>query len=125
MQVGVKGGPFPVPLAEVYRSMAIFGTQGFSVLPKHCDIFMAAFFTLGVSLHVLRDFVVPRRYVAEGQRAADSDSLTQIDIIGTETSSVSQYRIKTGFAMEWPALQKATQIEPAVVKAIWCVGRVV
>ena len=41
--------------------MAIFGTQGLSVLPTHCPTFMAAFFGLGFALHLVRDFVAPPR----------------------------------------------------------------
>ncbi|MEW5304363.1 MAG: hypothetical protein WDW36_006976 [Sanguina aurantia] len=59
-KVGVAGGPYPVPIADLYRSMAIFGTEGWSVLPQHCPALMALFFTCALLLNALKD-TLPRK----------------------------------------------------------------
>ncbi|MEW5319879.1 MAG: hypothetical protein WDW38_010998 [Sanguina aurantia] len=35
-KVGVAGGPYPVPIADLYRSMAIFGTEGAALAVDMC-----------------------------------------------------------------------------------------
>ncbi len=53
----MRGSEYKVPYANIYRGLAIMGTQGFSALPKYCAYFMGAFFFGSVALNALRDAV--------------------------------------------------------------------
>jgi hypothetical protein len=60
-QVGVKGTPYENPFADIYRSMALLGTQGFGSLPRYCPALMGVFFVASFAICGLRD-ALPRRY---------------------------------------------------------------
>ncbi len=59
--MGDPNGPYPAPWQNLYRGMAIFGTEGFSVLPDHCLSMMIAFFFGAIAINMLRE-VLPERY---------------------------------------------------------------
>lgn len=62
-QVGVRGTPYENPFADIYRSMALLGTQGFGSLPRYCALLMGVFFVAALAICGLRD-ALPRRYAA-------------------------------------------------------------
>lgn len=59
--VGKPGGPYPNPFADIYRSMAVLGTEGFGSLPKHCTLMMGLTFLASAAMCLARD-LLPRRY---------------------------------------------------------------
>lgn len=60
-QVGVKDGPYPNPFGDVYRSMAMLGTEGFGALPKNCALLMGVLFGTAIAMCAARD-LLPQRY---------------------------------------------------------------
>jgi len=58
--VGQRGGPYPAPYATIFRAMAVFSTQGLSVLPLHCGTFMAVFFAGAILINLARDTLPPK-----------------------------------------------------------------
>lgn len=46
-EVGNPKGPYPNPFADIYRGMALIGTEGFGALPKYCGVLMGVFFLAG------------------------------------------------------------------------------
>ncbi len=61
MQVGNPDGPYPAPYALIYRGMAIFATEGVSILPQHCGQLMFGFFAAAIAINLLRE-VLPDKY---------------------------------------------------------------
>eukprot|EP01134_Creolimax_fragrantissima_P005973 CFRG5973T1 len=55
-EVGVPGSEYAAPYGTIYRSMALVGTQGFSVLPQHCLTMSGVAFFLAMFFSWLRDF---------------------------------------------------------------------
>ena len=54
-QVGAPHGPYPTPFADIYRAMAILGTQGFGALPRYCAAITGALFLCSAAMCALRD----------------------------------------------------------------------
>ncbi|BDA49724.1 probable metal-nicotianamine transporter YSL6 [Coccomyxa sp. Obi] len=59
--IGVPSSEYIAPYANIYRGMAILGTQGFGELPQHCGVMMAAFFGAAILVNIIRD-LLPQRY---------------------------------------------------------------
>ncbi|GBG33106.1 Metal-nicotianamine transporter YSL2 [Hondaea fermentalgiana] len=57
--VGDPDGPYPAPYGEIYRAMAILGTEGFGALPTHCPAIMLGFFLAAWVMNLTRD-LAPR-----------------------------------------------------------------
>ncbi|GER33418.1 Yellow stripe-like protein [Striga asiatica] len=68
-EIGDPNGPYKAPYAAPYRSMAALGAKGFSALPDHCLYMCFGFFTLAVSVNLLRD-AVPERVGRVGREEA-------------------------------------------------------
>lgn len=60
--IGDINGAYPAPFGLLYRSIAVLGTEGFDVLPKHCTVFMIVFFVAAIAVNVIRDFLVPKSW---------------------------------------------------------------
>jgi len=62
--VAVSDGPYPAPLAKVYRAMAVLASEGVAeALPAHCGPLSLAAFLATLALNVARD-AAPRRISA-------------------------------------------------------------
>ncbi|EIE18748.1 OPT superfamily oligopeptide transporter [Coccomyxa subellipsoidea C-169] len=59
--IGVPSSEYIAPYANIYRGMAIIGTQGFGMLPQHCGMMMACFFAAAIVVNLIRD-ALPQRY---------------------------------------------------------------
>ena len=60
--MGLSDGPYPSPLAKVYRAMAVVGSQGLrGTMPPHCGALALLFFFVTLGLNIARD-VVPSAY---------------------------------------------------------------
>ncbi|XP_048138461.1 probable metal-nicotianamine transporter YSL7 [Rhodamnia argentea] len=59
--LGLPTSVYPAPYADIYRSMALLGVEGFSSLPKHCLILCYGFFAASIVMNVIRDSV-PKKY---------------------------------------------------------------
>ena len=61
LQVGIQKGPYPNPFADIYRGMALIGTEGFGALPKNCGVLSAGFFAAALLMSAVRD-ILPERF---------------------------------------------------------------
>ncbi|XP_010069525.2 probable metal-nicotianamine transporter YSL5 [Eucalyptus grandis] len=59
--LGLSTSAYPAPYANIYRSMAILGVEGFSSLPKHCLSLCYGFFAASIVINAIRD-AVPKKY---------------------------------------------------------------
>mmetsp|Transcript_1238 Transcript_1238/g.3007 ORF Transcript_1238/g.3007 Transcript_1238/m.3007 type:complete len:690 (-) Transcript_1238:366-2435(-) len=53
--VGNADGAYPAPYGEIYRAMAILGTEGFGSMPKNCPALMLGFFLASMVMNLARD----------------------------------------------------------------------
>lgn len=55
--IGDPNGPYPAPYGQIYRSMAILGTEGFAALPNYCLELCGGFFLMSMVLSFMRDII--------------------------------------------------------------------
>lgn len=58
--IGVPNTQYEAPNANLYRSMAILGVEGFSALPKNCLTLCCVFFIAAVVINAVRDVLGPK-----------------------------------------------------------------
>lgn len=59
--VGLQTGPYPNPFANIYRGMAIIGTEGFGALGQNCVALSLGFFVAALLICLARD-LLPARF---------------------------------------------------------------
>lgn len=59
--LGLESSAYPAPYANIYRSMAILGVEGFSSLPKNCLALCYGFFAVSMVINAIKDSV-PKKY---------------------------------------------------------------
>ena len=59
--LGLPNSEYPAPFALVYRNMSILGVEGFSSLPKNCQLLCYALFASAILVNVIRD-IVPKKW---------------------------------------------------------------
>ncbi|CAL0334834.1 unnamed protein product [Lupinus luteus] len=56
--IGDPEGKYPAPYGQIYRGLALLGTKGFAILPKHCLELTIILFFSAMTINIIHDVLI-------------------------------------------------------------------